>query len=245
MTIKKVILFGLMFGLGFTSLSALEGNQIKGEIEGKLKQKIEKLDITPYSNDMSLVTIQVAGERAVFFVSNDGKRLFSSRGLVWEGDDKLLASYKKTITDTNNYNSQRKNNKIISYANSNPDSVVMLKSKKKTKLTKYLVVDPTCPYCVDEIDNLQETLNDFNVAIIVVAYLSKSAEMKANYFLNQYQSFRHEKNAQQKSIALLKEVFSKKMSIQGKNIKNNPSTRKNTNAMSELGINAVPFSFVR
>lgn len=245
MTFKKVILGSLLFAFGFVGLNALDGTAIQQEIEKKLKQKVEKLEIIPYSSGLSLVTIQVAGERAVFFVSNDGKRLFSSNGLVWEGDEKLLASYKQTVVDTHNFNSQRKNNKIISYANSNPQSVVSLKSNKKTKLTKYLVVDPTCPYCVDEIENIQTMLNDYNVKIIVVAYLSKTAELKTNYFFNQYQSFRQSKDARAKTLALLKEVFSKRMSIQGKNVKANASTTENTNAMGALGINAVPFSFVR
>lgn len=242
---KKIIRGFLILALGFTSVFALDGSAIQKEIEGKLKQKIEKLDIQPYSNNLSLVTIQVGGERAVFFVSNDGKRLFSSKGLVWEGDDKLLTKYKKAVVDTNAFNSQRKNNKIISYADNNPQSVMTLKSKKKTKQTKYIVVDPTCPYCVDEIEDIQNTLLDYNVKIIVVAYLSKTAELKANYFFNSYQSFRKDPDAQKKSLALLKEIFQKKSSIQGKNVKNNPSTMENTNAMGALGINAVPFSFIR
>lgn len=221
---------------------ATDVKKIAERLSNEINQKINVVEVVPYSKNMDLVIMESNGERSIFFLTKDGQSLFASNSLVYEENQGNYKKYTERLTKKEYYNSQRKTNMIADFALNNPEASAYLKSSKKTSRTKYIILDPNCPFCVDEVSKIDSILADYNVVIFVVNFLGKTSELKANYFYNTLPSV---KNSRDKTIALLKEVFAKRSNLNGKNIKANKNVPLVTDAMVSFGITQVPFSVVR
>ncbi|PAF52374.1 hypothetical protein [Helicobacter sp. 13S00477-4] len=178
---------------------------------------------------------QPNGLRIPVLASNDGKTIIGISELLISSDDGFKDSLKKVYEDSMKHNKGITDNQVLAiFKEYDKSNVVKLQGKDKSKTT-YLVVDPNCPYCYQEIQKLDSILSGSNVELLVVGALGMDSAKKAASFYEEMKT----KKSQEDKIALLKSVFEKTYKP-----KENIDTSKIITIGKELaqaGVNGVPY----
>lgn len=97
-----------------------------------------------------------------------------------------------------------------------------------------MILDTTCPYCAQEVMQLDKYLQDANIEILMVGILGQKAHARAAGF---YQEF-PEATTKEKKIALLKKVFDPSYTPKSGN---NELATKMSEATLAAGVQGVPY----
>lgn len=205
MKISYFISLGLL-GLSLTSHSMMA--QDSSKVVQKFLKENTKLDFKVISNtqeplkDASVIILESPNkERMALLVSKDGSYIIPlAEGIATSNSGSALRA---SIDGVNKYNKDMKDSKILALFKKHSSSVLKIESTKPSKNTIYMVLDTTCPYCLQEIAHLDDYLKDANLEVLMVGILGQKAQ---NRTAGYYQELQSVKNRDQK-IALLKKVF--------------------------------------
>ncbi|MDO7253266.1 hypothetical protein [Helicobacter cappadocius] len=177
---------------------------------------------------------QPDGFRIPVLSSKDGKTVIGIPDLLISGNEKFKDTLQKIYEEITKHNDNIREKSVLEVFKKHNDKVIKLEGKNKSKIT-YMVVDPNCPYCHQEIQKLGETLENSNVYMLVIGALGMDSVKKAATFYEEIK----DKKSQKDKIKLIHEAFEKsykpkggvdisKMMIIGREL-------------AQAGVNAVPY----
>ncbi|NLC27490.1 MAG: thioredoxin domain-containing protein [Campylobacteraceae bacterium] len=161
--------------LATTSLFAATDEQIISYFKGQVPQNInisvtERTTLKDYNGfDMVKATLSDGSQSQVV-------NIFVKDGLMFPDivDLKSGASMKQTLE-------QAEVEKALGelYKKEDPAHIIAI-GNDKTKKTMVVFSDPECPYCRDELGNLESRLKEFNIKFILTSVHDKSALEKSH-----------------------------------------------------------------
>ncbi|MFC3848306.1 disulfide isomerase [Helicobacter baculiformis] len=157
-----------------------------------------------------------------------------------EQDIKLINSI---YNQTQSYNFKQANGaKINAMFDALPkDYIITLASKNKNAKELYIVSDPMCPHCQNELRKIQDHLKDANVHMVVVGLLGRKSILKAADIMMQAKQAHNTES----KIALLNKVYAtayEPAEVPDDKIK---QVEEVTKQVLATGIESVPFIYER
>lgn len=229
-----IALVALMtFGsIGFAN-AALE--KLVKEKTGADVKVVKSMPLEELKN-MQLVVLESGNQRVPFYASADGTTIIGTDSSFLTSKDALLGKLQLAMQDVERFNNRSKSDKLLADIKGQKLPVISLQSGTKTNKTLYIVSDPNCPYCQDELDKIDDRLKGANVKMVVVGILSENSLSKATDI---YTQIKNAKNNQAK-INVLRKIYS-----QGYQTNTQPSKEAVgvTEAVRNSGITAVPYKF--
>lgn len=249
------VITSIMLTLGVLP-SFLGANNLNKDIEQTILDKthteakvveIKPLDI----KKLSIAIVEINNNQLPLFVSDDGKTILGVPDIFLTSNDKILETIRDSVSQTQKFNSRGKQDKLLGMFKINSDSVVFLNSTgSKTKKTTFIVTDPNCPYCKDEMQRIDSLLSNSNVALILVGIIGgQNSEIKSGDILETTHNILNSKQSQKKKeeaiLSHIKEVyFNKNYEPSVKNQSNIAIAKKNSQLVIQAGVNAVPYKFI-
>ncbi len=226
-----------LMGLSFFTYTAFAQNTNKA-VQQLLKERT-KLDFKIIANTQeplkgaSFVVVESpTKEHLALLVSQDGTYIIPLvDGIASNNANNALRA---GLDGVNQYNKNMKDTKVLALFQKHTDVVLKIPATKPSKNTIYMVLDTTCPYCLQEIMHLDDYLNEANLEILMVGILGQKAHYRAAGY---YQEMVGVKTREQK-IALLKKVF---RSDYAPKIGNNELATQITEASFAAGVEGVPY----
>ncbi|MDR1007503.1 MAG: hypothetical protein LBL65_02910 [Campylobacteraceae bacterium] len=182
---KKILTFICLSGLLFAGDFE---NNFKESVKNNFKQDVEVIssDSLKSISGLRLAVIKINGGVMPFYVSEDGKSFLAIAEpflFADESDKELLI---KRIDDINKINEAAKKKIYDEIFDKVPkESGILLKSQNKTDALLTIVTDPDCPYCRDELTNLNEHLKGVNVRMIFAPVHDETAFIKSALILEE------------------------------------------------------------
>lgn len=207
------------------TIKKTEGVEIK--VVSSTPSGVEGLNIT--------VLEQPNGFRMPVLSSKDGRTIIGIPDVLISDNDNFKNTLKKIYQEVADYNSNISEKAVLDVFKKYDKTNVIKLTGKDTSKTTYMIVDLNCPYCHQEIEKLDETLQHSNVDLLVIGALGMDSVKKAATF---YEDIKTKKSEQDK-IAFIKSAFEKSYK---------PKENINTTAMMSIGeelaragVNAVPY----
>lgn len=207
---RKVLVGFLMicFSMAFAQAGLKENlNKLVSE---QTKQEVEIDSITMLHGDPNLAIVLLKDKLSLNLIpivtNKDGNMLFVLTDVFFSQDKKDMQLVRETL-----YKVQEANNKTVNkeeitkLLTSIPDDYVIKipSTTKGVKKITYIVSDPMCPHCQEELRHINDRLKDSNVYMVEVAFLGLQSKDKAAEILAR---IKNAKDAKQK-VALLQEVY--------------------------------------
>lgn len=187
--------------------SSMSAQVVSSAVQKLLKERTS-LDFKVITNtneplkDASFVVVESpTKERIALLVSGDGSYIIPLADGIGIGlpNGALVAN----MQAVQKYNQDIKESAVLALFQKHANSVLKIPASKTTKRTTYMILDTTCPYCLQEIVHLDDYLKEANLEILMVGILGQKSQTRAAGY---YQEFSSAKSREQK-IALLKKVF--------------------------------------
>ncbi|PAF46278.1 hypothetical protein BKH46_08175 [Helicobacter sp. 12S02634-8] len=202
---KKILFLSIVF-LG---ACVLWGNQ--STLEKLIKDNegidVKVVELVPTGiKGLQIVALEQSnGLRVPVLASDDGKTIIGVSELLISDDPHFKDALQKVYASTQKHNKTITDQKVLKiFKTYNKSNVLSLAGKNSAKTT-YMVLDPNCPYCHQEVQKLDMILQNSNVEILVVGALGMQSATKAASFYAALGS----KKSQKDKIALLKSIFEK------------------------------------
>ncbi|RDU53351.1 hypothetical protein CQA49_06805 [Helicobacter sp. MIT 00-7814] len=235
---KKIGLILLAGLCSFVFADKVSQAKLEKLLVAKTGQNIKVVKETPIKEmeGLNLVTLESGGQQMLFFADKKGETLIGTDSTLLTGNDKFLLALQKELQDVQMFNNKSVSDKVIYGLKENKYPVISLKSKKKTNKTLYIVSDPNCPYCKDELAQINQRLEDYNVKMIVVGILHPTSLSKATDIYNELNKLK----SNEEKIAALSRIYAPSY-----NSYTEPSQQANgiTQLIRESGITSVPYKF--
>lgn len=186
-------------------LCAMAGSLFAGEIETNIEATIKaasKLDVKvletkklEHFNQMLFARLKTPDGREIpVFTSADGKSFIGFASVLYspsEEDNKIVKTMLETVTATNKSLEEAGAQKALEgaskvFENLPQDRYLMIKSSdpKVTKVT-IVVSDPDCPYCREELKNIETRLKTTNVKMIFAPVHDDKAFVKSELIIKE------------------------------------------------------------
>lgn len=206
--IKKILLLSAVL-LSSLLAGSFEDN-IKNLIEKQTGAKVNVVNSADLkdSKNLKMVIVEVAdgsAQRIPMFVTSDGGTIIGLSNIFFtasKADEDIVS---KAIDETMAHNESGQKEaagKLIEALS--PDQYITLKSSAKNPKTYFIVADPNCGYCKEELRNIEDRLKTHNVNIVIVGILGEDSQKKAAYLVDKIKSSMSEKD----KLQGIKEVFS-------------------------------------
>lgn len=238
--IKKFLLLSLVISGVFADSF---NDNVKKLIEGQTGTDIKIIkDVTLKDNkNLKFIIVEIVqnAQRIPMFASKDGKTIIGLSNIFFtssKADEDMI----KKVTEeamSHNENSQKTaaGNLIGALT---PDEYIPLKSKAKNPGTYFIVADPNCGYCKEELKHLDDRLKTHNVNMVVVGMLGEDSQKKAAYLMSKISNEKSQKD----KIKLLEKVFSS--NFKAPKTIDTSSVKKTTEALFKTGvIQGVPYIY--
>lgn len=207
-------------------------------VQNLLKERTN-LDFKVISNkkeplkDASFVVVESPSkERLALLVSSDGTYIIPlTEGISSNNTNNSL---RLALDNINQYNKNMKDSNVLALFQTYSNSVLKIPAAKQTKNTMYMILDTTCPYCLQEVKHIDDYLKEANIEILMVGILGQKAH---NRTAGYYQELPNAKTREQK-IALVKNVF--KADYAPKTGNNELATRISEASLA-AGVQGVPY----
>ncbi|PAF53798.1 hypothetical protein BKH42_03460 [Helicobacter sp. 13S00482-2] len=234
------------------SLSPLGANSLSKKIEETIFEKtntqVKVIKVKPIDiKKLNLSIIEINNNQLALFSSDDGKTIFGMPEIFVTSDQKVLDATQETIRETQAYNSRGKQERLLEAFKKYPSNIVYLSSGVATNKTTYIVTDPNCPYCKDEMQRIDDILQNSNVALIFVGIIGhQNSEIKSADILQYTQDVlknkKNQKNKEEEILNHIKKVYFD--SSYKPVVKDVSQAKENSKMVIDAGINAVPYKFV-
>lgn len=206
--------------------------------------KIEPLDI----KKLNLAILEINSNQVPVFISGDGKTIIGMSDIFITSQNQITQTATKIVSQAQSYNTRGRQQKILDSFKGKENLIVSLKSTgKKTNKTTYIVTDPNCPYCKDEMGKIDEVLKDSNVKLILVGIIGhQNSEIKSADILSFNQKLvKANLPKKEKENKLLDHIKSVYFDANYEPIKVDIAPAKEiSDIIIRSGVNAVPYKFV-
>lgn len=186
--------------------------------------------------NMKLVVLETAQQQMVFLANDSNDTIIALDSTFLTGNQKTLQTITKEIQEAQIASAKSTGDKIIKAIKANKYPIISLKSPANTKKTLYIISDPNCPYCKDELDRIEQRLQTHNVKMIPVGILHETSMSKAEDI---YKASAKLTTNEQK-ISALRKVYAPNYTS---NTTPTQTTIAITNLIRQSGINSVPYKF--
>ena len=204
---KRIVLLALLSSGLFAA--SFEDN-VKNLIEKQANAKVNivnSIDLKD-SKNLKIVIVEIAegsSQRVPMFVTSDGNTIIGLSNIFFtasKADEDIVS---KATAETMAYNenaSKAAAGKLIDALRE--EQYITLKSSAKNPKTYFIVADPNCGYCREELRNVEDKLKTHNVNMVIVGILGEDSQKKAAYLVDKVKSNMSEKE----KLNGIREVFS-------------------------------------
>lgn len=225
----------------FIALFLLTNLYANAKIEKILKNRGYNAKII-YSKDSGIQNMQfVIAEQGRFWIPflTDSKTLIGiTPDTIISEDEKFSKALDEVINKVRQNNQKAVDDSIIEVFKKNANSVIKLNGENPKKTT-YIVLDMNCPYCKDEIKNLDSHLKQGNVELMIVGVLGVDSAKKAATFYTNIKS----KKTKNDKIAYIKSAF--QSNFKPDSSVNIDEINKISMQLSGAGLQGVPYIIKR
>lgn len=191
--------------LAFGSANALDSKQLESTLQAKGLPTTIALKEGSSVQDFSFVIVEQGGFWIPLLAHDNGKiALGISPNLIFSTDEKFQAKLEALLQKVSANNKQVADKGVLKVFEKYASRTITLPNPA-AKSTIYMVLDPNCPYCRDEVKKLEEYAKDSTLVLMVVGIIQQSSINKAAAFAKLIQNAKT-KNEQ---IPVLKRVFDK------------------------------------
>lgn len=206
--IKNILLASTV--LSSSLFAASFEDNVKNLIEKQTSAKVNIVNSVDLkdSKNLKIVVIEIAdgsAQRVPMFATSDGNTIIGLSNLFFTASKSDEDIVSKVSNDTMAYNENGQKEaagKLIKALS--PDQYITLKSDAKNPKTYFILADPNCGYCREELRNIEDRLKTHNVNMVIVGILGEDSQKKAAYLMDNIKSNMSE-SAKLKGI---REVFS-------------------------------------
>ncbi|RAX52232.1 hypothetical protein CCY99_07520 [Helicobacter sp. 16-1353] len=239
--IKKILLISaLMLGVAF---GATFDDNIKNLIEKQTgtKVKIVKNISLKDNKDLKLILVEIIdnAQRIPMFATKDGSMIIGLSNILFtssKADEELILKATDEASAHNESSQKIAAGNLIQTLK--PEQYISLKSSAKNPKTYFIISDPNCGYCREELKNINDRLKTHNVNIVMVGILGEDSLKKAAYVMSKVNS----QMSQKDKLNVLQEVFSS--NFKAPKTIDTSAIQKTTESLFKTGvIQGVPFIY--
>lgn len=197
MKTKIILIFMIVFSLLQAQEQGLK-EKIEQTILDKTNTRSKVIQVKPLNiKNLYIASIEVGGNQIPLFVSDDGETIFGVPEIFFSANNKILEETRQAVADTQNHNTRGKQQRIVDmFKDKKSLTVNLLSTGKKTNKVTYIVSDPNCPYCKDEMQRIDEVLSNSNVLLIFVGIIGGTNSMsKSSYIIETAQRLSQQKKS--------------------------------------------------
>lgn len=237
----------LKFGVGVALSSILLfAGEFENKIESLLKKEIGMESEVVKSLDIDeglkfvIVEAKKTGMRLPIFATSNGNSILGYTKEFFTSRQSVTKKIEQEIEALMEHNKKTRDKEIQKLIARIPQNAIIKLDNKKDK-TLVVISDPECPYCRNELRNIEKRLKEANVYMILAPVHGKSAFIKSELI---YQKTAKVRSSDEK-IEIIRKYFDPKVNLSSEELKIEPTiTEKNANIIFNSGlIRGVPFVF--
>ncbi|WP_104697093.1 MULTISPECIES: disulfide isomerase [unclassified Helicobacter] len=241
---KKIL---LIFPLVFCFIQANMQNNLVKLIKEKTQQDISIKEVYDLKLDPNLKVViledMTSKTQIPVLTNKDGNMLSALTNIFFSQNNEDVKLIEGLLSKIQMQNDKQANSAAINkLLESIPDDYVIKldSSTKNNKKITYIVSDPMCPHCQDELRRIDEKLKESNVYMVLVAYMGQDSQKKAANILEKIKEL---KNTKQK-VDLLQQVYANTFEPKEANQKEIKKVQNITKKIADSGlIRGVPFIY--
>ncbi|PAF51262.1 disulfide isomerase [Helicobacter sp. 13S00477-4] len=207
---KKFLAISAVLLFVFSFLQANVEQNIIDIVQKQTGKKVSvlKVETLKSNSDLKIAIIEDLDTKYQIpvFTDKDGKILIGLSNVFFSNEKKDAQLVNEVYKDTQAYNTQQQNSITLNnlFESIPDDYVISLPSTTKdNQKIVYIVSDPMCPHCQNELREIDSRLKNANVRMVLVGFLGKKSVVKSALIL---QKIKSAKNPQDK-IQILKQIY--------------------------------------
>lgn len=221
--------------------------KVNAEIERTVKEAskqdmkvIEAKKLDSFNKFLFVRMETTSGKQIPVFVSSDGKSFIGFSQILYtpsEKDNTLISGMLQEITANNTEENAVKEQKLFS---SFPDDRFVFLQSSNPEVTKTIVIvtDPDCPYCRQELGQIENRLRTANVKLIFAPVHDDRAFVKSELIMKESS----EANTVEEKIAIVRKYYVDMPLTQAQMNTDMSKTKDNAQKLFSSGIvKGVPF----
>ncbi|MDR0468332.1 MAG: hypothetical protein LBG67_05745 [Campylobacteraceae bacterium] len=185
---KKILVSTLLLGFGVNIFAQSVNENIQNTIKEMSGIDTKVLSVNNFESvsGMAIATIDVGSEIIPIFASTDGKSVWAIGQFYQFSSQKDSDMMVRKVAEIEEKNKGFKSGKIDEMLKTLPkDGFVNIDAKIKTNKLLTIVTDPDCPYCRNELNNLEKHLEETNVRVVFASVHDQKAFVKAKLILDE------------------------------------------------------------
>lgn len=206
--IKKILLASAV--LSSSVFAASFEDNVKNLIEKQTSAKVNIISSADLkdSKNLKMVVVEIAdgsAQRVPMFATSDGNTIIGLSNIFFtasKADEDVVSKISDEVMAYNENGQKEAAGKLIKALS--PDQYITLKSNAKNPKTYFIVADPNCGYCREELRNAEDKLKTHNINMIIVGILGEDSQKKAAYLMDNIKSSMSESD----KLKGIREVFS-------------------------------------
>ena len=242
---KMKLLLGTILALSVAHAGMQEN--LVNLIKTKTQQEVSVKEVHDLKSDpnikIAILQDSLSKNKIPVITNQNGKVLFILTNVFFadNNDDAKLVG--QILQDIQSENDKQINSAALNklFESIPSDYVLKLDSttKNNTKVT-YIVSDPMCPHCQEELRNIDERLKDTNVYLVLVSYMGQESLKKASIILEKAKTLQDTKQ----KVELLQQVYAVTYKTQNPRDKEMKKVENITKKIADSGlIQGVPFIY--
>ena len=214
--IKKILLASAV--LSSSVFAASFEDNVKNLIEKQTSAKVNIISSADLkdSKNLKMVVVEIAdgsAQRVPMFATSDGNTIIGLSNIFFtasKADEDVVSKISDEVMAYNENGQKEAAGKLIKALS--PDQYITLKSNAKNPKTYFIVADPNCGYCREELRNVEDKLKTHNINMIIVGILGEDSQKKAAYLMDNIKSSMSESD----KLKGIREGFSSNFKAQAK-----------------------------
>lgn len=203
----------ILIGVAFLAFGAnIFAQSVNENIQNALKEasgfdtKVVSVSEFESIPGMSIAIISSDGQAFPLFVSRDGKSIWAVSPFYKFSNQKDNDMMAKKLAEVEEQNKNLSGAKIDELFNKLPkEAFVNIDAKIKTNKLLTIVTEPDCPYCRNELNNLEKHLDNTNIRIVFASVHDQKAFVKAKLILDETKKLKS--SDREKILAIFKKYY--------------------------------------
>lgn len=218
-------------------------DDVKALIKKETGIDVSVVSVTDFKDakNLKLVVVEQTGnlQQLPAIVTSDAKMFMGLSNIFFtssSADGEIVGKAIGEVMKNNDASKKRAAGKLIDKLDSS--EYISLTGKSKNAKTYFIVSDPNCGYCREELRNLEDKLKTHNVNMVVVGILSEDSKKRAAYIMNNITNTM----SNDEKIKIIKEVYSNNFKAP-KNIDTSAIEKTVETLFSNGVLTGVPFIY--
>ncbi|WP_158655711.1 DsbA family protein [Helicobacter cynogastricus] len=240
----RKIVYAMCVCAGLLSAKGV-GDNVVNLIRQQTKKEVRVLETLPLKSDKDFQVVVVEDPETKYHIpllaNKDGSMVLGLGSVFFSKDNQDIALLNGVYHKTSSHNFKQANGAKLNalFSGLPKDYVINLVSKNKNAKNLYIVSDPRCPHCQNELRHVHERLKDANVHMVVVGLLGQKSTLKAADILTQIKQARTTED----KIAMLEKIYATNYEPGEVSDDKIQEVEKTTKKILATGIESVPFIY--